>query len=471
MVSEEMNEKRIFSSKTFDNKDGTFKFQAHTGHIHYEDRGLKEIDTSLTLVNGNWEQAKASYHSKIPEFADGWIVFRDKYHSKDQTVSIKPVCSNVKGILQSDQRTVYYADAFGKDIDLKVGTGNNSLRKEIIIKTKPLVVQDLEFSFETDFPVMDYKLARTKQSINLDTEPEIFGDQLLIGNEQGDGKEWFTYFRTAKAWDSDGGVIDIRIKFFKQGGKLFFKKIIPASFLQTAVYPVFTDTVQSFFAGSGDGLVEGFLTSTTWDAVHDLTDGTGTNEGSTFMEATSFGNGSNQNRGIVRAFIPIDTSGIPDGSTISAATLNIYATAKGDDDNDAQSYISTVINTTQVSTSALEVADFDQCGDAVDDPTEGNDNGDRLDITSITTSAYNTIDLNATGIASISKTGITKIGLREGHDIEDDPHTLGGGFTLDGVTMSTSENTGTSQDPFLEVTFSTTVVVMQTNKYWGASLV
>ena len=156
---------------------------------------------------------------------------------------------------------------------------------------------------------------------------------------------------------------------------------------------------------------------------------------------------------IDRAFIPFDTSAIPNSATISAATLSLFVTAKTNGVNDGLD-TADLVQTHQGSSGTVFDGDHHLSYD-----TGG---ATALDITSVTTSAYNVWTLNVTGIAWIKKsgqaatcgtvTGFTCLGLREGHDIA-------GTMTLnasgDSLTISSSENTGTTQDPFLSVTYTT----------------
>ena len=76
---------------------------------------------------------------------------------------------------------------------------------------------------------------------------------------------------------------------------------------------------------------------------------------------------------------------------------------------------------------------------------------DRLDLTNhFSTSGYNPFTLNASGLTAISKTGITKLGLAEGHDIlENDPGT--GNNSLNALGFYMADQTGTANDPNLVV--------------------
>ncbi len=155
-----------------------------------------------------------------------------------------------------------------------------------------------------------------------------------------------------------------------------------------------------------------------------------------------------------RVFLPFDTSAIPAGSTVSAATVNVYVTSKTNTLDDGLDYI-TVVETSQATHTTLAISDFALVGSTQGVATPA-------DITSISTGAYLTLTLNATGIGFINfsgedapcsaTNGITCIGLNEGHDFNNVG--LGSTNLQDSITISTSEQTGTSQDPYLSVTYT-----------------
>jgi hypothetical protein len=160
-----------------------------------------------------------------------------------------------------------------------------------------------------------------------------------------------------------------------------------------------------------------------------------------------------------RVFVPFITSAIPSAATISTATLNVYIFSKVNTSNDTFDYL-TVVQSSQATHTVLASADYDNCG-AVTSPTEGIDSGERKDITSISTGAYLVITLNATGRGFIAKSGvasncsatpgITCLGVRVGNDTTNT--SPGGGDNQAVIYMS--ERTGTSEDPYLAVTYTT----------------
>lgn len=146
---------------------------------------------------------------------------------------------------------------------------------------------------------------------------------------------------------------------------------------------------------------------------------------------------------IDRGVFLFDTSALTAGAVVSAATMSIYVTSKANSDNDGTDYIA-VISTTPASNTALVGNDFNNVGGTnfTDSPP---------DITAITTATYTNITLNASGIAAVATAGITKFALQEGHDFT--------GFNIaasatNRITLSSAETSGTSQDPKLEVTYT-----------------
>ena len=167
-------------------------------------------------------------------------------------------------------------------------------------------------------------------------------------------------------------------------------------------YPqIYLDSTTFNSNSGGDGSIYN-NSSTDWATVRNATDAQGT--------TTSNGAGSYSNNIVVeRGFMPFDTSSLPNDANITAATFELYITAKSDPYNDAYGYITTV-QSSQASNTSLALADLDQLG-----ATKGTDD---LDVTNITTSVYNLWTLNATGRGWIDVTGWAKLGIREGHDLE-----------------------------------------------------
>ena len=160
---------------------------------------------------------------------------------------------------------------------------------------------------------------------------------------------------------------------------------------------------------------------------------------------------------IYRSLLPFDTSPIPDDAAITSATLRTYVSGRVNYDNDGDDFI-TLVQSTQVSSTALATTDYARTG-ATDNPTEGIDATERKDITSVSAAAWLTFNLNTTGLGFVSQTGSTLLALREGRYRLAICFHLDHGSQQSYVTFRTSENTGTTYDPLLTVTYTLTNTV------------
>jgi hypothetical protein len=145
---------------------------------------------------------------------------------------------------------------------------------------------------------------------------------------------------------------------------------------------------------------------------------------------------------IARSFFLFDTSALTAGAVISSATFSTYVYAVDNNDDDGNDYIG-LYTATPASNTTLASGDYDAVGSTLQSDAT-------TDISGITVGAF-PITLNATGRGNISKTGVTKFALREGHDL------LGGGLCdgcFSGIYVNAAESSGTSEDPKLEVTYT-----------------
>ena len=207
-------------------------------------------------------------------------------------------------------------------------------------------------------------------------------------------------------------------------------------------------TTVTFYPSAGDGSI--YKTSVSWDSAHDATSGTNSSHtaSTAYVRSGKSSVGADQ---IERAFLPFDTSSLPDTATITDAKLKIYVESKLNNDNDGDDWVS-VVQGSQPSTTSLSTADFDLAG-SINTPTEGIATTERKDITGITTGQYLIFTLNSTGQGWVSKTGATKLALREGHDVIDSAFT-GSNSQFNELKFRGSEYSGTSSDPILEVTYT-----------------
>ena len=153
---------------------------------------------------------------------------------------------------------------------------------------------------------------------------------------------------------------------------------------------------------------------------------------------------------ITRALTLFDTSSLPDDATISSATASIYGISSQIDYVawETEFYLAPYA-VAPASNTATVAADYGTFGTTTF--ATAKIYGD------LVLSAYNDFTLNATGLAAISKTGITKIGWRSTADVADSAPTCTSTPGSDKYAVwrfGAAEATGTTNDPKLVVTYT-----------------
>jgi hypothetical protein len=438
----EIAELRNYNSVTFLNNDESYTTKFHGGHINYKDENgvFRLIDTKFVEQGSGWEENQASYRLKAPLFANEWIEFEDMFENKNMLLKMKPVAENVKGKLAEEgdwrEKMVVYENAFGELADLQLIAGNEAFYKLVKIKEKTNFLGDLYFDFEVELPNwaevnIDNKIWDKKNKISSKNE-------IKIGNEE----KGYSILKKFYAWDSAEKITNIEIEIFKDNGKIYFRKIIPKSFLDNATFPVFADYTSTYYSRWGDGYVG--ETNGNWNTGHDTTTGDEVNFVDSWAYAQTRENAGEWN--FMRIFLPIYTGDLVDNASISAVTLDVYVSDKYDEDNDGQDYIR-LVQTDQPSVDELTTSDFNNCG-TTDNPTAG---AADIDLSGVSDGVYLTFTLNATGRGWISKTGTTMLGLREGHDVTDNQIAVG---ARNRIKIQTANTAGTNQDPYLSITYT-----------------
>lgn len=136
-----------------------------------------------------------------------------------------------------------------------------------------------------------------------------------------------------------------------------------------------------------------------------------------------------------------DTSAIGASGVVTAATLSLYGFARSET---LGSTTVEIVSSNPASNTAIANADYGNLGSTSFASIAGG---------SISTSAYNDFTLDAGGVANVSVSGVSKFGHRLGWDLSG---TFGGTWTANKTTdyiFYNADNTGTSKDPKLEVTY------------------
>lgn len=151
---------------------------------------------------------------------------------------------------------------------------------------------------------------------------------------------------------------------------------------------------------------------------------------------------TDQFRQLNRTIYTFDTSSIPTSATIISATLSLYGTDKNNSLGGSPEI--DIVGATPASTDTLVGSDYAQLGSTVFASKTYAD---------WSTSSYNDFTLNASGLANITKGGISKFGARVNWDTDD---SFGGVWaSLADVRFNhyMADQTGTDNDPKLVVEY------------------
>lgn len=165
------------------------------------------------------------------------------------------------------------------------------------------------------------------------------------------------------------------------------------------------------------------------------TSGDASNDSSDRMEPTHTLSGSTYI--IKRCFTLFNTAAIGAAATIESAIQSMYLWIV---DANANSNSWNIYASTPDSNTVIVTDDFDQVGSTAFSDTAVAINGPV---------GYNDFAFNATGVAALAPTGITKTGMRVVEEVSASAPTAGNGNLI-----YSSERAGTSEDPKLAVTYS-----------------
>ena len=263
-------------------------------------------------------------------------------------------------------------------------------------------------------------------------------------------------FRIGAKW---ANIIRYRWYEFQQYAQIYYAQQHPFQFKMPILFPVapvpgFNYIESTFFPNpdpettSVDGRVTSESANALWADLRALADGTYTSDdvaglvGFTVFAHTT----TDRFLNIGRAFFLFDTSSIGDTDTIDSATFSIIATLKTDNDSDSIRFTTT----TPASNTAIVLGDYDQIG------TTANATDVTLASINVGGTTYTDWTLNATGLTNISKTSISKFGLRWVKDTADTPIPSWAASTfrseMEARMAETAGTPDTVQDPKLVVT-------------------
>jgi len=159
---------------------------------------------------------------------------------------------------------------------------------------------------------------------------------------------------------------------------------------------------------------------------------------------------TNQWRSLYRGIFLFKTSALTSSADISAAVLSLYGRVKTDDLSITPNV--DIYTSAPASNTALANGDFDSLGST-------SQTGSPITYADFSIYKYNAFTFNSTGRGNISKTGISKFGSRNAnYDVANSaPSWRRSGSNTSKITAYSSNETGTTYDPKLVVTYTITV--------------
>ena len=436
----------------------------HAKWVNYldSDNQWKDINLSLEKTETGFLMNNAPFQVKLPLFSDGQAIFvnQNRYNPTTKKPIVSPSLdmkiealetTKVEGLLEygnlllpsgieKNVEYVVYKNAYENADLIYYLSWRKAPRLEKLIRFHQAPSTNT-YSFLLEFDKQ--QITKEKKKIkNRKTENIIFGLENSASRK--------ISFGDFQIWDSQNNMqpVSVDLQEIKNNQFILSKNIDAAFWEEELVFPVYTDASTSFMPDpntevtSVDGVAVASSTNS-WNVAHDAIIGNAY-DSSAVSYVTSQYNGSAFQ--IYRSFFLFDTSSLESNVVIESAKLKLHFTGFWvNQDDDGYDYIA-VVNSSPANNTSLVNSDFDQCGD-IDNPQLGSE---KLDFGDMTGNTYNELDLNTAGISWIEKDGITKFGVREGHDIEDHP-IESSSPTNNEVGVYHADQGGTSKDPVLIV--------------------
>ncbi len=238
-----------------------------------------------------------------------------------------------------------------------------------------------------------------------------------------------------------------------------YRKAALGNFAMGVPVPVGGGTVSTFFPNphvevtSVDGQTEELAQGSSFAALVGGS-GTGASDSATTIDAglilIDAADNTDEYTILRHGILLFDSSALPDGDNIDSAKLSIWGFAKsnGISGEDSDNSRIVAVSSAPATNTAVVSGDYDSLGST--------SFGESDIQSSFSTGAYEDIPLNASGIANISKTGVSKFGIMYKWDFGNTATglTWTSGEVTQFIRIRSADQTDTNQDPILEVTHS-----------------
>lgn len=327
----------------------------------------------------------------------------------------------------------------------------NNVRDLVMFTSEPPGNADVQVPFEINGDSLQILESTGPGRPPVELPPQAQPRSIVHGLSFSAGGARGLKIKRPNVWDSAGRRMAITLVGRVNGNNRFIgHKLIPRSFFAGATYPVYCDTTSTFYpdphteSTSVDGVVlHASVTDLAWATLRGGAGTSATDNGTTFDTAYLMSGVTSATwREIRRGIYLFDTSAITDTDTIDSATMSVYGVSR----QSRFSQHTCVVASTPASNTALVSGDYAQLG-----ATKLSDTTIEWGVWS--TTGYNDFALNATGLAAISKTGVTKLGTRgTGDQSNTEPSWII--ITSGQAGGAGADISGTTQDPKLVVVHS-----------------
>ena len=412
-------------------------------YVNYYENGWKKTDLKPVKSGTKYVITKAPFGAEFPERANGTFKFTNKHEYAPATktfISEAPIsktrtftdASNVLGT--PTDSGMEYIGAIPNTDALIIESDTDQVRYLLKWNAKPSICST-QSTFTVNFrQTPDAGLVPRKRDNTM-----VKGtDEDLSGFSFSSGQRSITT-PSANIWDAANKRAPVVIRGKWNPAQFNGYKVIDCAFFDRAVFPVFSDDVDTFFSDPSVELttVDGYITcnascGATFAAARAASVGNNSNDTDTTVYAYTYTTPI-----LARSAMLFDATATTFLGSIDSVTLQLYSVSKINNDNDGDDTV-VVVSSNPASNTSLVTADYNDFGATA--------YATAVDITGITTGAYNTFTFNATGRATISA-AILKYGIVEGHDF-----TGNAPAGTNEAAFSSADTTGTSQDPVLTVT-------------------
>ncbi|MFA6963897.1 MAG: BspA family leucine-rich repeat surface protein [Patescibacteria group bacterium] len=473
---------RTETTKTIDNKNGTKTLESYTGLVHYKEDYAK-ADSSWKDINPNHSIDTPEYvlfdqmPSTVKVFKDkiGYEIESrqtgDKYTVTLKDVDGNPVLSKSKG---TDSK-VAWADINTPDQKMAEDT-RNALSKwiapQILAEDSQVTTDDGNLKFEFDISEYGVRLWKTikgedapknfqwnvtktdggKEGSVVVTDPETKENKTVVV------KDDLKFRDKPEAFDVNASTGEV-VKDETGQDKVVAveaKKIegsLDSSFVWQETAPksdmkIDTDVIYYPNTHTEVTSVDGYTYSSrsNWDWASIRSGGYSAADDGTSGDMAAIAAGNNAAWAYVsRSAFLFDTSSIPNTATISAANFSVYGAYKMGDPSGWNSSLG-LYSSNPSSNTSLQASDYDTFGTTAF--------ASAIPYASYNDMGYNDFAMNASGLAAISTSGVTKLGLRITADAADSQPTINADYDSVYFYGYFAENDGTALDPKLTVTYS-----------------